>query len=205
MLIHPLCSITHCSSWLNVAWALTEITEEGQLTEKWAEIMTREKQLAIREVWQTAAVFVISLYYICVWVYLSSLNILWFWTYHITKIGVTSDNYRKLAYLTWWCLVTYLWNSLVKSCKCFVAMHIKFNKSGKWSDNYTFSTLLISTWRRSYSRFQLNNNQTISYFITKHSKDSGSGEGGWNVIWKCRNHTFKILPNRDYVRPRQRK
>lgn len=88
MLIHPLCSITHCSSWLNVAWALTEITEEGQLTEKWAEIMTREKQLAIREVWQTAAVFVISLYYICVWVYLSSLNILWFWTYHITKIGV---------------------------------------------------------------------------------------------------------------------
>lgn len=64
MLIHPLCSITHCSSWLNVAWALTEITEEGQLTEKWAEIMTREKQLAVREVWQTAAVFVISLYYI---------------------------------------------------------------------------------------------------------------------------------------------
>lgn len=55
MLIHPLCSITHCSSWLNVAWALTEITEEGQLTEKWAEIMTREKQLAVREVWQTAA------------------------------------------------------------------------------------------------------------------------------------------------------
>lgn len=76
---------------------------------------------------------------------------------------------------------TYLWNSLVKFCTLLLC--IEFNKSGKWSHIYTFSKL-ISTWRKSYSRFQPNNNHTISYFITKRSKDSGSGGGGFEGYLK---------------------